>query len=184
MNKTTRTTTTTTSAPAPKASKKKAAPAINTTVVETVDTVETDDDKPVAEVEAAAPVAAVVEPKIEKAPKILSQADRIALRVIEKIREDRSAWESTEINGQKAFTGKIGTAIVNIVRNEKPGKKGREVIVLNEIVVTPAEGKVLIIRAGLAARAWYSLTKTLKGPRAKVAPDAETLEAAAAALGL
>lgn len=178
MTKSNKTTTVTKTNTASKATKKVAAPVIEVAAV--VETAAPVVETPVVEA-AAAPV---VEAKIEKEPKVLSQADKIALRVIEKIREDRSAWLSSEINGQKAFTGKIGTAIVNIVRNEKPGKKGREVIVLNEIIVTPTEGKVLIIRAGLAARAWYSLTKTLKGPRAKAAPDAEALASAAEALGL
>lgn len=159
-----------------KATKKTAAPKVET-VTAVAETVEVEAITPVVET-------TVAETKPVKEPKFLTQSDKIALRVIEKIREDRSTWESAEINGQKAFVGKIGMAIVSIVRNEKPGKKGRETIVLNEIIVTPPEGKVLVIRAGFAARAWHALTKEFKGPRAKVAPDAETLEAAAAALGL
>ena len=167
-----------------KATKKTAAPKVET-VTAVAETVEVEATTPVVETTVAEIVAApAAETKPVKEPKFLTQSDKIALRVIEKIREDRTGWESTEINGQKAFVGKIGMAIVNIVRNEKPGKKGRETIVLNEIIVTPPEGKVLVIRAGFAARAWHALTKEFKGPRAKVAPDAETLEAAAVALGL
>lgn len=130
--------------------------------------------------------AATSEKKV-KAPKILTQSDKIALRIVDGIRENREAWTKSESADEKSskisFDSVIGTAKIAVSRVEVKGKKSKEVIARASIVVTPEVGKPLTITGPLAARAWFALTHT-PAVRGKAEVDMEAVDAAAAALGL
>jgi hypothetical protein len=121
------------------------------------------------------------------ATKILTPSDKIALRVVEKIRDDRSSWEQSEHLDETSktitFGSVIGTAKIAVIRKEVAGKKSKESIARASIVVTPESGKALTITGHLAARAWFALTHAPKGRTAKEV-DLEAIAAAEAALGL
>lgn len=122
-----------------------------------------------------------------KAPKILSQSDKIALRIVEGVRENRDAWTKSEVSDEKgakvSFESTIGTAKIVVSRIEIPGKKSKDVIARASIVVTPEVGKPLTITGPLAARAWFAMTH-VPAVRGKTEIDLEAVNAAAAALGL
>lgn len=120
-----------------------------------------------------------------------SATDKIALKIVDKIREDRASF----IEGQtivsdkgvttKSFSADLGQAIVFVGQHQQPGKKGREVIARAFITVKPKNGsKELSISGSYTARAWFALTHQPKGAHVKAAPDAEALASAAEALGL
>ena len=136
---------------------------------------------------AAETVAEVSATKKVKAPKVLTQTDKIALRIVDGIRENRDAWiksESSDDNSSKtSFDSVIGTAKITVSRVEVKGKKSKEIIARASIVVTPEVGKPLTITGPLAARAWFALTR-VPAVRGKAEVDAEAVDAAAAALGL
>lgn len=136
---------------------------------------------------AAETVAEVSATKKVKAPKVLTQTDKIAIRIIEGIRENRDAWiksESSNDNSSKtSFDSVIGTAKITVSRVEVKGKKSKEIIARASIVVTPEVGKPLTITGPLAARAWFALTH-VPAVRTKAEVDQEAVDAAAAALGL
>lgn len=140
--------------------------------------------------EAAANPKPEKKPLKERASKFTSPVDQIALKIVDKIRDDRSAFTADETktseSGEtvtKSFSSVIGTARVFIGRHEIAGKKSKEIIARAFIHVKPETGKHLEITGPLAARAWFALTHAPKG-RGKTAPDAETVDAAAVALGL
>lgn len=125
---------------------------------------------------------------VETTPaKIVSPSDKIALRIVEKIRTDRASWVQSEASDETsktiAFESTIGSAKVAVLRREIAGKKSREFIARAAIIVSPEVGKPLTITGHLAARAWYALTNAPKGRIAKEA-DAETIADVEAALGL
>lgn len=129
-------------------------------------------------------------PRAERTSKFTSPADQIALKIVDKIRDDRSAFTADETKTSesgdsltRSFSSVIGTARVFIGRHEIAGKKSKEIIARAFIHVKPETGKHLEITGPLAARAWFALTHEPKG-HGKTAPDAETVDAAAAALGL
>lgn len=146
-----------------------------------------------AEADAIKAAELAANPKPERKPresKFTSPADQIALKIVDKIRDDRASFELEAVqlsesgeSSTHSFCSKIGTAMVHIGRVESAGKKGREVIARAFIHVKPESGKQLEITGPLAARAWYALNHEPKG-HGKTAPDAETIDAAAAALGL
>lgn len=146
-----------------------------------------------AEIKAAEAAAKPVKEKKERAPrasKFTSPSDVLALKIVDKIRDNRSAFTADETqtseSGEsmtRSFSSKIGSAHVFIGRHEIAGKKSKEVIARAFIHVKPETGKHLEITGPLAARAWFALTHEPKG-HGKTAPDAETVDAAAAALGL
>jgi hypothetical protein len=150
-------------------------------------------EKPAAPVAEVDPSAAVVpaEPKAEKVKKDLSPSDKIALKIVSAIRDDRSQFTADEINlsddgntATRSFTAKLGTAIVHVARTETAGKKSRETIARAFITVKPeGSDKHLEITGVYAARAWYAMTHAPKG-HIKAEPDAEAVDAASAALGL
>ena len=120
-----------------------------------------------------------------------SATDKIALKIVDKIREDRAAF----VEGQtivsdkgvttKSFSADLGQAIVFVGQHQQPGKKGREIIARAFITVKPKNGsKELSISGSFTARAWYALTHQPKAAHVKAAPDAEALASAAEALGL
>lgn len=125
--------------------------------------------------------------KVKKAPKILTQSDRIALRIVEGVRDNRDAWVKSEDKNEKgvkvSFESTIGTAKIVVSRQEVAGKKSKDVIARASIVVTPEVGKPLTITGPLAARAWFAMTH-IPSVRGKVEIDMEAVDAAAAALGL
>lgn len=135
----------------------------------------------------AATTEAVAITKKAHAPKILTQSDKIALRIVDGIRENRDAWTKSESADEKSykisFDSVIGTAKVTVSRMEVKGKKTKEVIARASIVVTPEVGKPLTITGPLAARAWFALTH-VPAVRGKAEVDMEAVDAAAAALGL
>lgn len=122
-----------------------------------------------------------------KAAKVLTPSDKIALRIVEGIRENRDAWiksESKDEAGAKvSFESTMGTAKVSVSRLEVPGKKSKEVIARSSITITPEVGKPLTITGPLAARAWMAMTHT-PAIRGKAEIDDEAVNAAAEALGL
>jgi hypothetical protein len=135
----------------------------------------------------AATTEAVATTKKARAPKILTQSDKIALRIVEGVRENRDAWSKTESSDEKgsktSFDSVIGTAKITVSRVEVKGKKSKEVIARASIVVTPEVGKPLTITGPLAARAWFALTH-VPAVRGKAEVDVEAVNDAAAALGL
>ena len=146
-----------------------------------------------AEVKAAEAAAKPVVEKKERVPRVskfTAPADLLALKIVNKIRDDRSAFTADEVqtseSGEsmtRSFSSTIGSARVFIGRHETAGKKSKEIIARAFIHVKPETGKHLEITGPLAARAWFALTHEAKG-HGKTAPDAETVDAAAAALGL
>ena len=125
-----------------------------------------------------------------KTAKELTMTDKMALKVVETIRADRSKFGSEAsaktADGKgviRSFESNIGEAQVKIGRIEVPGKKSREVIARAFITVTPKGGKALEITGHLAARAFFALTK-VPAVRGKAVADQESVDAAAAALGL
>ena len=122
-----------------------------------------------------------------RAPKILTQSDKIALRIVEGVRENRDAWTKSESSDEKgskvSFESTIGTAKVVVSRLEVKGKKSKETIARASIVVTPEVGKPLTITGPLAARAWFAMTH-VPSVRGKAEVDVEAIAAAEAALGL
>ena len=152
------------------------------------------EDKAVREEIKAAEIAAKpVKEKKERVPrdsKFTAPADLLALKIVDKIRDDRTAFTADEVktseSGEsmtRSFSSTIGAARVFIGRHEIAGKKSKEVIARAFIHVKPETGKHLEITGPLAARAWFALTHEPKG-HGKTAPDSETVDAAAAALGL
>ena len=147
-----------------------------------------------AEVKAAEAAAKPVVEKKERVPRVskfIAPADKLALKIIDRIRDDRSAFSADEIqtseSGEsmtRSYSSTIGSARVFIGRHETAGKKSKEIIARAFIRVKP-EGSdyYLEITGPLAARAWFALTHEPKG-HGKTAPDSETVDAAAAALGL
>lgn len=137
--------------------------------------------------ENTAATTAEVSAKKTKAPKILTQSDKIALRIVEGVRENRDAWSKTESSDEKgsktSFDSVIGTAKITVSRVEVKGKKSKEVIARASIVVTPEVGKPLTITGPLAARAWFAMTH-VPAVRGKAEVDVEAVNNAAAALGL
>lgn len=120
-----------------------------------------------------------------------SASDKIALKIVDKIREDRASF----IEGQtivsdkgvttKSFSADLGQAIVFVGQEQRAGKKGRAVIARAFITVKPKNGsKELSISGSFTARAWHALTHQPKGAHVKAEPDAEALASAAEALGL
>lgn len=132
-------------------------------------------------------------PKPERKPresKFTSPVDQLALKIVDKIRDDRESFVPEAVvlsesgdSSTHSFFSKIGAAMVHIGRVESAGKKSREIIGRAFIMVKPEVGKHLEITGPLAARAWYALNHEPKG-HGKTAPDEETIDAAAAALGL
>lgn len=122
-----------------------------------------------------------------KAPKVLTQSDKIALRIVDGVRENRDAWiksETADESGKKvSFESTMGTAKVIVTRLEVPGKKTKEVIARASITIIPEVGKPLTITGPLAARAWMAMTHT-PAIRGKAEIDDEAVNAAAEALGL
>jgi hypothetical protein len=143
-------------------------------------------------IESATTVASIETIVAASAAKIeRSASDKIALKIVDKIREDRSAF----IEGQtivddkgittKSFSADLGQAIVFVGQHQQPGKKGREIIARAFITVKPKNGsKELSISGSFTARAWFALTHQPKGAHVKAEPDAEALASAAEALGL
>lgn len=119
--------------------------------------------------------------------KIISASDKIALKVVEKIRSDRSSWKHSETSDEtsttRSYESVIGSAKISVLRKEVAGKKTRETIARAAIIVTPESGKTLTITGHLAARAWFVLTHAPK-IRGTKEIDLEAIAAAEAALGL
>lgn len=128
-------------------------------------------------------------PRAERASKFTSPIDQLALKIVDKIRDDRSMFAADETKTSetgsitKSFSATIGAAHVSIGRNEIAGKKSREFIARAFIHVKPEGGKALEITGPLAARAWFALTHESKG-HGKTVPDIEAVNDAAQALGL
>ena len=151
-----------------------------------------EEKKAAAAAEKAAEEAA--NPKPEKKPraahdsKFTSPVDLLALKIVDKIRDNREAFvadetKESDASTTRSFSSVIGSATVSIGRSEVAGKKTREFIARAFIHVKPESGKALEITGPLAARAWFALTHEPKG-HGKTVPDAEAIDAAAAALGL
>lgn len=133
-------------------------------------------------------------PQPEKKPraahdsKFTSPVDLLALKIVDKIRDNREAFavdetQESETSTTRSFSSVIGSATVSIGRSEVAGKKSREFIARAFIHVKPEGGKTLEITGPLAARAWFALTHESKG-HGKTVPDSEAVDAAASALGL
>lgn len=125
----------------------------------------------------------------EKLAKVLTQSDKIALRILEKIREDRSAWESgesAEFNTKTHFYKSVlGTATVIVARVVSENAKGKT-FARAQIVVTPEAGKPLTITGGLASKCYHTVSSVDKPASSKISKvfDSETLAAVENALGL
>ena len=123
-----------------------------------------------------------------KAPKVLTQSDKIALRVAEKIKEDRSSWiktEQTEHELRKvSFESTIGTAKVVLSRLESPSRNGNKTVARMTIVISPEGGKPLTISGHGAAHAWFMMNKNAPKSRKKEEADADHVAEISAALGL
>lgn len=143
-------------------------------------------EKNTATVAAETTTASEVVKKVKTA-KVLTPSDKIALRIVDGVRENRDAWVKSEFSDEKGsktvFESTIGTAKVAVIRLEVAGKKSKEVIARSSIVVTPEVGKPLTITGPLAARAWFALTH-IPAVRGKAEVDMEAVDAATAALGL
>lgn len=125
----------------------------------------------------------------EKPAKVLTQSDKIAMRVLEKIRENRGAWEpgeSAEFNTKTHFYKSVlGTASVVVARVVSENAKGKT-FARAQIVVTPEAGKPLTITGGLAAKCYHTVSNVDKVASSKISKeyDPEVIAAVESALGL